>query len=75
MRKLCILLVLLLGLSSQVIMAQTNTVTGKVTSTTDGSALGDVSVRLKGAIIAAKTGPDGLYSIEVDPQSSSNPYF
>lgn len=75
MRKLCILLVLLLGLSSQVIMAQTNTVTGKVTSTTDGSALGDVSVRLKGAIIAAKTGPDGLYSIEVDPQSSQTLIF
>ncbi len=56
-------------------MAQTNTVTGKVTSTTDGSALGDVSVRLKGAIIAAKTGPDGLYSIEVDPQSSQTLIF
>lgn len=75
MKKLCILLALLLGLSSQVIQAQTNTVTGKVTSAKDGSALSDVSVRLKGAIIASKTNADGTFAIAVDPESSQTLIF
>ena len=56
--------------SSMVMVAQTRTVTGKLTSNLDGSAVAGATIRLKGAIAVAESGADGSYSIGVDERSS-----
>lgn len=45
--------------------AQTRTVTGTVTSKSDGQPLPGVSVVVQGTTIGTQTGPDGAYSIKV----------
>lgn len=75
MKKLCLLLAILLAFGSQLVQAQTNHVSGKVTSSIDGSPLSDVNVRLKGTLTATKTAEDGTYTIAVDPQSSKTLLF
>lgn len=47
------------------LLAQTRTITGKVTSADDGSALPGVNVVLKGTTTGVVTGPQGNYSITV----------
>src|SRR5687768_2270410 len=45
--------------------AQERTVTGKVTSTEDGSALPGVNVILKGTTVGTSTDADGNYSLAI----------
>lgn len=56
--------------SCLVMVAQTRTVTGKITSNLDGSAVAGATIRLKGAIAVAESGSDGSYTIGVDERSS-----
>jgi len=75
-----LLLAALLLIASQAVIAQTRTVTGRVSSAEDGKVIADASVRLKGAINATTTGADGLFSISVDQRSSdvlifNHPYY
>ncbi len=46
-------------------LAQTRTVTGKVTDSKDGSGVTNVTVNAKGTRIAARSDEDGVYSIKV----------
>ena len=64
MRKLTTLLVFLLFAGMQVAFAQ-RTVTGRVTTATDGSALPGVTVLVQGTTIGSLTDGDGRYSISV----------
>lgn len=70
MKKIIFLAVLFFGLTAQGIFAQSRTVSGTVKSSIDGSALKDVSVRLKGALSATQTNEQGVYTIEVYPNST-----
>lgn len=56
--------------SCMVMVAQTRTVTGRITSNLDGTSVAGAAVRLKGAITVAESGADGSYSIGVDERSS-----
>jgi phosphate-selective porin OprO/OprP len=51
--------------------AQVSTVKGVVTSDLDGKPLAEVSVRVKGSLVATATAVDGRYSVDV-PVASSN---
>jgi TonB-linked SusC/RagA family outer membrane protein len=64
MRKLTTLLVLLLFAGLQVAFAQ-RTITGRVTKTTDNTALAGVTVLVKGTTTGMTTDTDGRYSIAV----------
>jgi TonB-linked SusC/RagA family outer membrane protein len=64
MRKLTTLLVLLLFAGLQVAFAQ-RTITGRVTKTTDNTALAGVTVLVKGTTTGMTTDIDGRYSIAV----------
>jgi phosphate-selective porin OprO and OprP len=70
MKRIILLIAFFLGLTGSVLMAQSRSVTGTITSSVNGSALSEASVRLKGAITAAQTGTDGRYTIEVHENSS-----
>src|SRR5436190_3098095 len=63
MKKCLLKLVVLLCLASVPAVAQT--VTGRVTSSADGSALPGVSVLVKGTTSGTTTDVDGHYSISV----------
>ncbi|MBX2967630.1 MAG: SusC/RagA family TonB-linked outer membrane protein [Cyclobacteriaceae bacterium] len=63
----CVALLLPLGVA----WAQDRTVTGKVTSTEDGSALPGVNVVLKGTAIGTATDTDGRYSLSVPASGGS----
>ena len=47
--------------------AQTRVITGKVTSASDGTPLGGVSVVAKGTSTGTTTGTDGTFKIQVGP--------
>jgi TonB-linked SusC/RagA family outer membrane protein len=64
MRKLTTLLVLLLFAGLQVAFAQ-RTITGRVTKTTDNTALAGVTVLVKGTTTGTTTDVNGRYSIPV----------
>jgi TonB-linked SusC/RagA family outer membrane protein len=64
MKKLLLIWVLTMTVFSS-LLAQTRQVTGKVTSSEDGSALPGVSVSLKGTSRGTTTGADGSYKISV----------
>lgn len=51
------------------LLAQTRTITGKVTSADDGNALPGVNVVLKGTTTGTVTDPNGVYSITISSQS------
>ena len=53
---------------SSAVLAQKRTITGKVTSASDGSPLPGVSVIVKGATTGTTTGNDGTYKITVGPE-------
>ncbi|MHC1708301.1 MAG: SusC/RagA family TonB-linked outer membrane protein [Bacteroidales bacterium] len=65
MRKITLFLTLFLFIGLQVIQAQNRTITGKVTSAEDGSALPGVTVAAKGTTIGTSTDVDGKYSLSV----------
>lgn len=56
---------LLVMLGSITLLAQTRTITGKVTLADDGSVLPGVNVVLKGTTTGVVTGPQGTYSIAI----------
>ena len=64
MKKLLLIWFLMMTLTSS-LLAQTRQVTGKVTSSEDGSALPGVSVSLKGTSRGTSTAGDGSYKIMV----------
>ncbi|MHA8058430.1 carboxypeptidase-like regulatory domain-containing protein [Aquirufa nivalisilvae] len=64
MKKLLLLGVLVV-VSCAPLIAQMKQVTGKVTSSDDGSALPGVSVSAKGSSRGTTTSSDGSYSIQV----------
>jgi TonB-dependent starch-binding outer membrane protein SusC len=68
-KKLLMSFVLLLCLLFKV-SAQDRTISGKVTSSEDGSALPGVSVSVKGSTKGATTGTDGTYKISVSGNST-----
>jgi len=63
MKKILLLFSLLL-LTGSLVMAQTNLITGTVTSSDDGSELPGVFVTVKGTTLGTITGPDGKFSIQ-----------
>ena len=67
LRLMCVALLLPLGVA----WAQDRTVTGKVTSADDGSALPGVNVVLKGTSVGTATDADGRYSISVPASAGS----
>ncbi|MZP56260.1 MAG: SusC/RagA family TonB-linked outer membrane protein, partial [Bacteroidales bacterium] len=69
MRKVTALLVLLLFAGIQVAFAQ-RTVTGRVTTSTDGSPLPGVTVLVQGTTTGSLTDADGRYSISVPNNQS-----
>ena len=72
MKRIYLLLVFLaIALTS---MAQSKTITGKVTSEEDGLAIPGVYISIKGTTIGAITNIDGYYSIEVPVAATSLSY-
>ena len=69
MKKLVLSWVLILAVISTV-FAQTRQVTGKVTSSEDGSVLPGVSISAKGSTKGTSTAADGTYSISVSDGST-----
>jgi TonB-linked SusC/RagA family outer membrane protein len=63
MKKILLLFSLLL-MTGFLVMAQTNLITGTVTSSDDGSELPGVFVTVKGTTLGTITGPDGKFSIQ-----------
>lgn len=65
-----LLMLSMLIVFSTIVHAQTRTITGVITSGTDGSAISDVIVSLKGTDAQTKTNAQGQYSISVDQNST-----
>ncbi|WP_210487015.1 SusC/RagA family TonB-linked outer membrane protein [Rufibacter aurantiacus] len=65
MKKHVLLFLFLLNVLGFSAMAQNRTISGRVTSATDGSALPGVSVVVKGTTIGASTDVEGRYQISV----------
>lgn len=66
MRKLlCMTLVMLLAVSGQ-IMAQTRTITGKITDAS-GAAVPNATVLVKGSSVGTSTAADGTFSLSIPP--------
>ncbi|HYF32015.1 MAG TPA: TonB-dependent receptor [Chitinophagaceae bacterium] len=61
-----VLLILLL-FSHVALMAQTQTITGKITDPKTGEPLSGVSVRIKGSRLGTTTNNEGVYRLEVKP--------
>src|SRR6187549_2231906 len=66
-RILLVCLTAVLALASSELWAQERTVTGKVTSTEDGSGLPGVNVVIKGTTNGTVTDANGAYSLSVPP--------
>ena len=63
------LLAVLLMLTSMIAWSQNRTVTGKVTSSDDGSAIPGVNVLIKGTSTGTATDAEGNYSISASDNS------
>jgi len=70
MRRYLIAMLMVLGLGISQVVAQTRTVTGKITSKEDGAPMPGVNVILKGTQKGSTSNATGTYSIEV---SGANP--
>ena len=57
-------------LMTSVAFAQNITVTGTVTDATDGSPIPFASVHVKGTMVGASAGVDGVYSISANPKAT-----
>jgi len=62
-----ILIVATILFSSQLLFAQKQTITGKITDAKSGDALGGVSVRLKSSGKGVSTNKDGVFSLSAAP--------
>ncbi|MDD3701143.1 MAG: carboxypeptidase-like regulatory domain-containing protein [Bacteroidales bacterium] len=67
MRHFTLMLVFLFVAGIGGALAQTRTVSGKVTSSQDGEGIPGVTVRIKGTTIGAITDLDGYYELNVRP--------
>lgn len=67
MRKFAMLSVLFMFVFMQIAQSQNRTITGTVTSSTDGSTLPGVSIVVKGSTIGVTTDIDGKYMLEAPP--------
>lgn len=71
MKRLLLLSCVLLSFASANVLAQGRTVSGRVTSTEDGSALPGVNVVLKGTTNGTATDADGRYSLSIPSQGGT----
>ncbi len=69
MRKITILLAFLFMLGANLAQAQTRTISGKVTSSEDGSGLPGVTVLVKGTQMGTITDLDGNYTLNIAPEN------
>jgi TonB-linked SusC/RagA family outer membrane protein len=74
MRKFLLLICLVLAVTSIRVMAQERTISGKVTSSEDGTPLPGVNVVLKGTTNGTVTDSDGAYTMSV-PQAGGTLIF
>ena len=65
------LMMMMMTLVSQVSLAQTKVITGKVADSKDGSGISGVSVAVKGKSTGTQTGTDGSFSLSVDNAAST----
>ena len=70
MKKFLLLTVMCLCITYSGVLAQGQTLTGKVTSAEDGSPLPGVNVVVKGSAVGAVTDVNGAYSLSVPPEST-----
>ncbi len=71
MRKLLLLFTMIVFASSQLLWAQTKTITGKVTGQDDGMPIPGVSVVVKGTTMGTVTNYDGVYNLTVSADATS----
>ncbi len=71
MRKITMMLAFLLFAGLSFAYAQTKTISGTVTSATDGSAIPGVTVMVKGTTNGTVTGVDGKYSLTVGASATT----
>jgi TonB-linked SusC/RagA family outer membrane protein len=74
MRKFLLLICLVLAVTSIKVMAQERTVSGKVTSTEDGTPLPGVNIVLRGTTNGTVTDSEGAYTLSV-PQAGGTLIF
>ena len=74
MKKIALLLSILLFMGINVIISQTKSVTGTVTSADDNSAIPGVSVAVKGTTLGTVTNMDGKFELQV-PQDAQTLVF
>ena len=69
MRKITILLAFLFFVGANLANAQTRTISGKVTGSSDGAGIPGVTVQVQGTTIGTVTDIDGNYSLNVSPEA------
>lgn len=69
MRKITILLAFLFLVGANFANAQTRTISGKVTGSSDGAGIPGVTVQVQGTTIGTVTDIDGNYSLDVSPEA------
>ena len=69
MRKITILLAFLFLVGANLANAQTRTISGKVTGSSDGSGIPGVTVQVEGTTLGTVTDIDGNYSLDVAPEA------
>ena len=74
MRKITILLAFLFFVGANLANAQTRTISGKVTGSSDGSGIPGVTVQVQGTTIGTVTDIDGNYSLDVSADAVSLVY-
>ncbi|WP_316931940.1 carboxypeptidase-like regulatory domain-containing protein [Rufibacter radiotolerans] len=74
MKKLLLFSLLLLSMVIQDAIAQTKTITGKVTEAGNNQGMPGVTVLVKGTQVATATGADGSYSLSVPAGSTTLVY-
>lgn len=71
MKKIALFLSILLFMGITVTNAQTRAISGKVTSSDDGSPIPGVSVSVKGTTLGTVTNIDGIYELQVPSSAAS----
>ncbi|MFK5855744.1 MAG: carboxypeptidase-like regulatory domain-containing protein, partial [Bacteroidota bacterium] len=69
MRKITILLAFLFFVGANIANAQTRTISGKVTGSSDGEGIPGVTVQVEGTTVGTVTDIDGNYSLDVAPEA------
>jgi len=71
MRKITILLAFLFFIGANLANAQTRTISGKVTGSSDGSGIPGVTVQVQGTTVGTVTDIDGNYTLDVPQEAES----